>query len=104
MTRYRLLRNAQIRIGEIYDYSRGRWGAEQADRYYNGLFDKFVAIATRQIPWRPIPATFAVRGFCCRYERHTIYWRVLEDDSVGIVTILHERMAHPPLVREAFND
>ena len=28
----------------------------------------------------------------CRYEHHFIYWRVLTDGAVGIVTILHERM------------
>ena len=31
-------------------------------------------------------------GFFCRYEQHVIYWKVLADDTVGIVTVLHERM------------
>jgi len=28
----------------------------------------------------------------CRYEKHLIHWKVLEDGAVGIVTVLHERM------------
>jgi toxin ParE1/3/4 len=52
----------------------------------------FAAIAARDFPWRAIPAEFGVSGFVCRYEQHVIYWKLLTDGTVGIVTILHERM------------
>lgn len=42
--------------------------------------------------WRAIPAEFGVDGYYCRFEHHYIYWRILPDGAVGIVTILHERM------------
>jgi toxin ParE1/3/4 len=56
------------------------------------LFDRFEAIAARRFPWRAIPAEFGVDGYVCRYEKHFIYWKLLTDGSVGIVTVLHERM------------
>lgn len=37
-------------------------------------------------------AEFGVDGFYCRQEHHYIYWRLLSDGVVGIVTVFHERM------------
>jgi toxin ParE1/3/4 len=88
----RLLRAAGHRLDEIYGYTRARWGEEQAARYINGLFARFAAIAAREFPWRPVPAEFGVSGFVCRHEQHLIYWKLLADGSIGIVTILHQRM------------
>lgn len=104
MTRYRLLPDAEDRIGEIYAYTQERWGREQADQYYEALFDQIEAIAARSVPWRRIPTEFEVDGYYCRYARHFIYWRVLEADVVGIVTILHQQMRQATRVRVAFDD
>ena len=30
---------------------------------------------------------FGVDGYVCRYEKHLIYWKLLEDGAVGIVTL-----------------
>jgi toxin ParE1/3/4 len=92
MSGFRVQRVAGDRLDEIYVYTRDKWGEAQAERYIRGMFDRFAAIAAREFPWRPIPAEFEVSGFVCKYERHYIYWKVLADDTVGIVTILHERM------------
>ena len=67
---------------------RDRWGEAQADTYIRGLFDYFDRIARRETRWRAIPAEFGVG----RHEHHYVYWRLLSDGSVGIVTVLHERM------------
>ena len=92
MTGFRVQRAAGHRIDEIYDYTRRTWGEEQAERYVRGLFDCFDAIVARRIVWRHIPAEFGVDGYMHRYERHFIYWKILSDGTIGIVTILHERM------------
>jgi toxin ParE1/3/4 len=73
---------ASWRIDEIYRYTRDRWGTEQA----------FDGTATRRTASRFIPADFGVEGYYFRYERHYVYWRVLSNGDIGIVTILHERM------------
>ncbi len=92
MSGFRVQRAAGHRLDEIYVYTRDRWGEAQAERYIEGLFARFAAIAARAFPWRAVPAEFEVSGFVCRYERHFIYWKELADGTVGIVTILHERM------------
>ncbi len=79
-------------MDEIFTYTRATWGDDPAARYIHGLFAKFEDIAARRTPWRQVPAEFGIDGFFCRYEKHFIYWRVLKDGSVGIVTVLHERM------------
>jgi toxin ParE1/3/4 len=92
MSGFRVQRVAGDRLDEIYIYTRDQWGEAQAATYIKGMFARFEAIASRGLPWVPIPAEFRVTGFVCRYERHYIYWKILADDTVGIVTILHERM------------
>jgi toxin ParE1/3/4 len=102
MSGYRVQERAADRLEEIYRYTQGNWGVEQAERYVRGLFGRFEAISTRSFPWRPVPAEFGVDGFVCRYEKHLIYWRVLSDGSVGIVSILHERMHQIERFRDDF--
>jgi toxin ParE1/3/4 len=92
MTGFRVQRAAGHRLDEIYVYTRDQWDEAQAERDIQGMFARFEAIAAREFPWRAIPAEFEVSGFVCKYERHFIYWKMLADGAVGIVTILHERM------------
>jgi len=92
MVAYRVQEAAGRRIDDIYTYARGTWGDAQADRYIRGLFKRFEDIAARRIAWRSVPGDLNIDGFYCRYEHHYVYWRLLSDGAVGIVTILHERM------------
>lgn len=92
MTAYRISAIAGQRLDEIYAYTRDRWGEAQAEAYIRGLFEAFERIARREMTWRAIPAEFGVDGFYGRHEHHYVYWRILSDDAVGIVTVLHERM------------
>ncbi len=90
--RIQLQRSAGNRLDEIYVYTREQWGEPQAQRYIEGMFARFDAIVARAFPWRAIPAEFEVSGFVCKYEHHFLYWKLLESGTVGIVTILHERI------------
>jgi toxin ParE1/3/4 len=92
MSVYRVQDAASHRIDEIYLYTRDVWGEAQAQTYVRGLFAHFEDIAARRIPWRPIPAEFGVAGYFSRYEKHFVYWKMLGDGAVGIVTVLHQRM------------
>lgn len=100
MAAFRVQDAAGRRLDEIYVYTRDTWGEAQADRYIRALFAQFEAIATRDAAWRVIPAEFGVDGYYCRFEHHYIYWRVLNDGAVGIVTILHEGMHQMDRFRE----
>ncbi|WP_037455945.1 type II toxin-antitoxin system RelE/ParE family toxin [Sphingobium chlorophenolicum] len=92
MIGYRVQQAAGRRIDDIYIHTRETWGEDQADQYIRGLFARFEDIAARRVAWREVPRELGIEGFYCRYERHYIYWCVLLDGAVGIVTVLHERM------------
>lgn len=92
MAGVRISEAAGRRLDEIYAYTREIWGQAQAERYVRDLFARFDDIAARRVAWRSIPAEFGLTGFYTRHEHHYIYWRLLSDGAVGVVTILHERM------------
>lgn len=92
MAEFRVSAIAGQRLDEIYAYTREKWGDAQAEAYVRGLFDCFGRIARREILWRAIPAEFGVDGYYGKCEHHYVYWRLLGDGTVGIVTVLHERM------------
>lgn len=102
MPAIRVQEAASLRIDGNYRHTRDRWGTNQADRYITGLFGAFGTIETRGVTSRPIPAEFGVEGYVFRYERHFVYWRILGNGDIGIVTILHERMHQIDRFREDF--
>lgn len=102
MSAFQVQTGAAHRLDEIYRFTAETWGEEQAELYITGLFARFEEIAARAFPWRAIPAGFEVEGYVCRYEKHLIYWKVLKDGGVGIVTILHERMHQIDRFRDDF--
>lgn len=100
MSHYRVQNAAGRRIDDIFIYTRDTWGQDQAEAYIRGLFARFADIAARRVAWRDVPREFDVEGFYTHYEHHYIYWRILSDGAVGIVTILHERMHQIERFRE----
>jgi toxin ParE1/3/4 len=100
MTAFRVSAIAGQRLDEIFVYTLGTWGQEQAEIYIRGLFTCFGRIARHELLWRAIPAEFGVDGYCCRFEHHYVYWRLLANGDAGIVTILHERMHQMDRFRE----
>ncbi len=102
MPAVRVAEAASWRIDEIYRYTRGRWGEEQANRYIAGLFNAFDRIDSHGVASKPVPAEFGVEGFFFHHERHVVYWRRLSNGDIGIVTILHERMHQIGRFREDF--
>jgi toxin ParE1/3/4 len=92
MSGFRVQDKAGHRLDEIYRYTHDTWGQTQAESYIRGLFERFQAIADRRVAWRPIAAEFGVDGYICRYAAHFVYWKILSNGEVGIVTVLHQRM------------
>lgn len=92
MSAFEVLKAASRRLEDIYLYTEDVWGEAQAEHYIQGLFARFEAIAERRVQWRALPAAFGIDGYVARYAHHYIYWRALADGTVGIITVLHERM------------
>jgi hypothetical protein len=54
---------AEAAVAEIYDYTYLAWGEDQAEKYIQGIFDRFEAISLHLIFWRPIKLEYGVSGF-----------------------------------------
>jgi len=84
-------RAAERDLAEIAEYTLEYWGAQQCEKYLDLLEQTCEQIIpqnlrhTRSVPDRP-----ALRRWRC--ERHVIYLRVLRENAIEIVRVLHERM------------
>lgn len=104
MSSYLLGPYANQQLDEIYQYTAGRWGEDQADRYINILFDYFSDVVSKSVTSRSIPAEFGVDGFFGKCEHHFVYWRMLKSGDIAIVAILHERMHQLQQIRDIVDE
>lgn len=47
-----------------------------------------------------VPPELTREAFFSRYEHHYVFFRVLDDGNLGVMSILHERMDIPARLRE----
>ena len=100
---YRIHPSARRRLVEIWDYTEETWGAEQADRYVEGLFAELDLIAQNRRRWRPVGEEGFEGVFFAKYRHHFIFFRDLGSE-LGVVTVLHESMDLPNRLREDAED
>ncbi len=89
---FRIRQAASHRLDEISAHTRKTRGEARTDACLRALSERLGAIAARTFSWRRTSAEFGVDGCVCRYEKHFICWQRLDDGSVGIVAVLHDRM------------
>jgi toxin ParE1/3/4 len=87
---YALSRLARTDLFQIVDYALNAWGAEQAERYLDGLRDCLDQLSSSPGMGRPCER---LRAGYRRFEhgKHVIFYR-LDGQSIFISRILHERM------------
>ena len=95
---------ADAALTDIYRFTETRWGARQANKYIGELLRLADQIAAGEVALRPIPPEFGVPGFVTRHESHFVYWRRLDENTVGITAILHASMMQGDHLRAAFGD
>ena len=89
MASYRLSQTADEDLDRLYEYGVLTFGLEQADRYYDGLIQRFQELVEAPRLWQ------AVDHICAGYRRsvygsHSIYYRI-DGDAIEIMRILgHE--------------
>lgn len=90
MTEYRLTRQADKHMGEIYLYTAERFGMRQADRYAGELEHIFGLLAEHPLMGR---SAGKIRTGLRRHEHagHVIFYRPTGEGLV-IVAIVHRRM------------
>jgi toxin ParE1/3/4 len=98
MTRFRFTNEAVKDLEDIWVYTKQTWSLEQADRYYNLIVDEIEFIAINPKLGRSIDNVKA--GYkSTKVKSHVVYYKQIEDDSILIVRILHQRMDSENLLR-----
>jgi toxin ParE1/3/4 len=86
MGKYKISEEAKENLKRIYKYGVLEYGEEQADRYFEALFERFEALAESPYLYQ------AIDHIRCGYRRSvcgvdSIYYRV-RDDEVEIMSVL----------------
>ncbi|MCW3110487.1 MAG: type toxin-antitoxin system RelE/ParE family toxin [Segetibacter sp.] len=77
-------------LEEIWLYTVEKWSLEQADRYYNLIFDEINYICKNINAGKSME--HVRKGYrASKVKSHLIFYRVL-NDAIEIIRILHERM------------
>jgi len=77
-------------LEEIWLYTVEKWSVEQADRYYNLIFDEINYICKNSNAGKPME--YVRKGYrASKVKSHLIFYRVLPG-MIEIIRILHERM------------
>lgn len=91
MANYILSERARKGLLDIGNYTKEKWSEEQAERYVLMILTECKALADSPLagrsyePYRP-----GLLGKTC--GKHVIFYRILPDNRVRIVRVLHERM------------
>lgn len=78
-------------LSDIWNYTFDTWSESQADKYYKLLLNACSTIAKKPEIGKVYPEIYTdLKGKLT--SKHIIFYRVLEDQSIEISRILHERM------------
>ena len=91
MPKYVIFKPANETLDEVWRYSLDSWGQEKAEEYIEGLFATIQKVASREILWRRLREQTNLEVYFVKYQRHYLFFREFEDDSIGIVSVIHER-------------
>ncbi len=87
---YIISKKAIVDLEEIWLYTVEQWSAEQADRYYNLLFDEINYICKN--PGTGKSMEHVRKGYrVSKVKSHLIFYKVLPD-SIEVIRVLYERM------------
>ena len=90
-SRWILSRKAVSDIEEIWLYTLEKWSLEQADRYYNLIFDEIEYISKNSNAGKSIE--HIRNGYrVTKVKSHLIFYRMSDKGIIEVIRILHERM------------
>ena len=88
--KYKISQQALYDINDIWEYTFHKWSKEQADRYYNLIFDEIEYISENshlEISYEHIRKNYRAS----KIKSHLVFYRI-ENKSIEIIRILHQRM------------
>ncbi len=91
MLRYKLTLKAVDDLTQIWNYTFEVWSENQADKYYNLLVLNFIEIAKNPYIGRKYTVIQQdLFGFLV--GKHIVFYRIVDDEEIEIVRILHQQM------------
>jgi toxin ParE1/3/4 len=91
MAKFKFTNNAVEDLTDIWSYTLDTWSENQADKYYKLLISACESIAKKPQLGKIYPTIYPdLLGKLT--SKHIIFYRILEDESIEITRILHERM------------
>ena len=91
MAKYKLTNKAAEDLTDIWNYTFEKWSEKQADKYYQMLIDNFAEIARNTSMGKSYSDIINnILGF--RVGRHIIFYRIVLENDIEIIRILHEQM------------
>lgn len=87
---YVISKKAVFDLEDIWLYTVEKWSVEQADRYYDLIFDEINYICQNTQAGKSME--HVRKGYkVSKVKSHLIFYRVV-NDTIEIIRILHERM------------
>ncbi len=91
MAQFKLTNNAVKDLSDIWNYTFDVWSESQADKYYKLILNACAAIAKKPQLGKVYGEIYQdLRGR--KASKLIIFYRIVEDKSIEIKRILHERM------------
>ena len=91
MAKFKFTNNAVKDLSDIWSYTVETWSESQADKYYKLIISACSTIAQKQQIGKSYQEVYKdLKGKLT--SKHIIFYRVLEDQTIEITRILHERM------------
>jgi toxin ParE1/3/4 len=89
---YKISKKALADIDEIWNHTAENWSIEQADRYYNLIFEEIEFIAENPLTGKDY--SYIRKNYRCTIVKsHLIFYRINnKKDEVEIIRVLHQRM------------
>ena len=95
MREFILSEKAKDDLRNIADYTRKTWSEEQAVVYFNKLLDTCAFIARKNGTVGRLYDEIRPGLYGYHIARHIIFYRILSDNTIRIVRILHDQMDFP---------
>lgn len=92
MAKYRFTNKAVEDLSDIWEYTVNTWSERQADVYYEMLIDCCQKITTNPRIYGTKYEEVSEDLYGYRANRHIIFYRILPDEDILVIRILHQKM------------
>ncbi|MBK9191676.1 MAG: type II toxin-antitoxin system RelE/ParE family toxin [Crocinitomicaceae bacterium] len=91
MAKFRFTNKAVNDLTEIWDYTKRIWSEKHAEKYYQLIIQACSEIAKEPKSGKDYPEIYPdLKGM--KMTKHIIFYRILNDKSIEVTRILHDRM------------